>query len=142
MTAYGSARNSSESGSKSAWTGQAGRGSTAIGRILAVGGAAALVARRPARHALEELGAGRLGQRRVELAVRRRDVDGDPLRVAPAGEGAQVDVVSGLVGVHAGVEAGPRLVADVGQVALDVVHPARVGDRAVAGDENARVERE
>src|SRR4051795_3213117 len=142
MTAYGSARKSSESGSKSAWTGQAGWGSTAMARILPAGVRAALVARRPAGHALEQLGPAELGPARVELAVRRLDVDRDPLGVAPAGEVAQVDVVGGRAGVHARVEARLRLVADVGQVALDVLDAARVGDRAVAGDEHARVERQ
>src|SRR4051794_370454 len=142
MTAYGSARKSSSSGSKSAWTGHAGGGSTAMGPILPAREGVALVARPPSRHALEELGPARLGQRRVELAVRRRDVDRDPLRVTPAGEVAQVDVVGGALGVHAGVEARLRLVADVGQVALDLVHALRVRDRSVPGDEHARLERE
>src|SRR3954454_13141508 len=142
MTAYGSARKSSESGSKSAWTGQAGWGWTAMARILPARARAALVARRPARHALEQLGPAQLGPARVELAVRRLDVDREPLRVAPAGEVAEVDVVGGLGGVHAGVEARLRLVAHIGQVALDVLDATRVGKRAVAGDEHARLERE
>src|SRR3954452_25568560 len=83
MAAYGAARKSSESGSKSAWTGQAGWGWTAMARILPARARAALVARRPARHALEQLGPAQLGPARVELAVRRLDVDRDPLRVAP-----------------------------------------------------------
>src|SRR3954453_15174752 len=141
MTPYGSARKLSESGSKSAWTGQAGRGWAAMAAILPAGVRTALVARRPARHALEQLRPAELGPARVELAVRRLDIDRGPLRVAPAGEVAQIDVVGGLGGVHAGVEARLRLVADVGQVALDVLHAARVGDRAVAGDEHACVER-
>src|SRR3954463_14141552 len=142
MTAYGAARKSWESGSKSAWTGQAGWGWTAMARILPARARAALVARRPARHALEQLGPAQLGPARVELAVRRLDVDRDPLRVAPAGEVAEVDVVGGQGGVHAGVEAHLRLVAHIGQVALDVLDAARVGDRAVAGDEHARVQRQ
>src|SRR3954451_6064158 len=142
MTAYGSARKSSESGSKSAWTGQAGWGWTAMARILPARARAALVARRPARHALEQLGPAELGPARVELAVRRLDVDRDPLRVAPVGEVAEVDVVGGRGGVPAGVESRRPLVADVGQVALDVLDAARVGDRAVAGDEHARVQRQ
>src|SRR3954464_3178135 len=141
MTAYGSARKSSESGSKSAWTGQAGWGWTALARILPPRARAALLARRPARHALEQLGPARLGPARVELAVRRLDVDRDPLRVAPAGEVAEVDVVGGLRGVHAGAEARLRPVAHMGQVALDVLQAARVGDGPVAGDEHARLER-
>src|SRR3954468_491366 len=136
MTAYGSARKSSESGSKSAWTGQAGWGWTAMARILPARARAALVARRPARHALAHLGPAR-----GELAVRRLAVDRDPLRVAPAGEVAEVDVVGGQGGVHAGVEAHLRLVAHMGQVALDVLQAARVGDGPVAGDEHARLER-
>src|SRR5438128_11323016 len=89
MTAYGSARKSSESGSKSEWTGQAGRGWTAMARILPAGVRAALVACRPARHALEQLGPAELGPARIELAVRRLDVDRDPLGLAPAGGVAQ-----------------------------------------------------
>src|SRR3954453_9667561 len=100
MTAYGSARKSSESGSKPAWTGQVGRGWTAMARILPIRVRAALVARRPARHALEQLGPAQLGPARVELAVRPLDVARDPLRVAPAGEVAQVDVVGGRGSVH------------------------------------------
>src|SRR3954453_18017865 len=115
MTAYGSARKSSESGSKSAWTGQAGWGWTAMARILPARVRAALVARRPARHALEQLGPARLGPARGGRAGRPLRLGRDPPPVAPAGEVAEVDVVGGLRGVHAGVEARLRLVAHMGQ---------------------------
>ena len=75
-----------------------------------------------------------------ELAVRPFNVHVQPRRGSPLAVGAKLDSLGGLQRTEAGVKARPRLVSEVFQVRLHLHGPFDSAERAVAGDDDFRVE--